>query len=125
MRFGNLWISTLGLSLAMAAVVFGREPPDALVLSSCALPGLADTARCGVLDVPEAPDRPTARRLPIHVAVIPAKGPHSQPDPIVLLSGGPGEESISAAQEYADLFAALRDDRDILLVDQRGTGQSG
>jgi pimeloyl-ACP methyl ester carboxylesterase len=39
--------------------------------------------------------------------------------------GGPGEDAISAAAEFADQFVALRQDRDLLLVDQRGTGQSG
>jgi len=102
-----------------------EAPPDTLPLSSCDLPGLTHPARCGVLEVPENPGRPTGRKLPIHVAVIPATGPHPQPDPIVLLSGGPGEESISAGHEYAELFAELRNDRDILLVDQRGTGLSG
>jgi pimeloyl-ACP methyl ester carboxylesterase len=39
--------------------------------------------------------------------------------------GGPGENAISAAEIYARQFAPLRQDRDILLVDQRGTGRSG
>lgn len=112
-------------AVAQTAQMMVKDPPDTLVLSPCVLPGLAQPARCGVLQVPEAPDQPTGRQLPIHVAVIPATGQHPRPDPIVLLSGGPGEESISAAQEYADLFAGLRDDREILLVDQRGTGLSG
>jgi pimeloyl-ACP methyl ester carboxylesterase len=38
--------------------------------------------------------------------------------------GGPGEEAISAAAYYAEHFAPLRRDHDILLVDQRGTGRS-
>jgi pimeloyl-ACP methyl ester carboxylesterase len=41
------------------------------------------------------------------------------------LMGGPGEDAIGAAEIYARQFAALRQDHDILLVDQRGTGRSG
>ncbi|MGH8285470.1 MAG: alpha/beta hydrolase, partial [Steroidobacteraceae bacterium] len=39
--------------------------------------------------------------------------------------GGPGEDAISAAAEFATRFASLRQDRDLMLVDQRGTGRSG
>jgi pimeloyl-ACP methyl ester carboxylesterase len=58
------------------------------------------------------------------VAVIPATSGKALPDPIVVLMGGPGEDAIGAAADYAAQFAPLRGDRDLLLVDQRGTGQS-
>jgi pimeloyl-ACP methyl ester carboxylesterase len=48
-----------------------------------------------------------------------------KPDPIVPLMGGPGEDAIGAAELYSKQFESLRRDRDILLVDQRGTGRSG
>jgi pimeloyl-ACP methyl ester carboxylesterase len=91
-------------------------------LSPCALPGV-DSARCGTLEVAEDPRKPHGRQLSIRVAVIPAKG-KPLPDPIAILMGGPGEDAIGAAGFYADQFSALRSDRDILLVDQRGTGLS-
>lgn len=46
-------------------------------------------------------------------------------DPIVVLQGGPGEDAISPAGYFAERYAPLLDDRDLLLVDQRGTGKSG
>jgi pimeloyl-ACP methyl ester carboxylesterase len=95
-----------------------------LVLEPCALPGLSEPARCGTLDVPENPAKPDGRRLQIGVAVIPATG-KAQPDPLVPLMGGPGESAISEVGYFAQLFAPLRRDHDILLVDQRGTGRSG
>jgi pimeloyl-ACP methyl ester carboxylesterase len=97
----------------------------AIELSPCRLPGLLQPARCGVLEVPENPNRPEGRRLGIGVAVIPATGGQPRPDPIAILMGGPGENAIGAAEIYARQFAALRQDHDILLVDQRGTGRSG
>jgi pimeloyl-ACP methyl ester carboxylesterase len=93
-------------------------------LSSCTLPGVTQVARCGVLYVLENPDRPAGRRLPIHVAIIPATNEPRLPDPIVPLMGGPGEDAIGAAAIYAEQFVELRANRDLLLVDQRGTGQS-
>jgi pimeloyl-ACP methyl ester carboxylesterase len=100
------------------------ESFGAVEISSCEITGVAQSARCGALNLPENPDRPSARRLPISVAVIPATGGQALPDPIVVLMGGPGEDAISAAAVFANQFAPLREDRDLLLVDQRGTGQS-
>jgi pimeloyl-ACP methyl ester carboxylesterase len=100
-----------------------RAATSSIVLTPCKLEGLAETARCGALDVPENPGKPTGRRLQIGVAVVPATG-QARPDPLVPLMGGPGEEAISAAAYFAEQFAPLRRDHDILLVDQRGTGRS-
>jgi pimeloyl-ACP methyl ester carboxylesterase len=71
-----------------------------------------------------APNQPDGRRLPIHVAVIPATSGKALSDPIVVLMGGPGEDAISAAAIYTEQFAPLLRHRDLLLVDQRGTGSS-
>jgi pimeloyl-ACP methyl ester carboxylesterase len=58
------------------------------------------------------------------VAVLPASGGTATRDPIVPLLGGPGESGIDAAGVFAAQFASLRRERDLLLVDQRGTGRS-
>jgi pimeloyl-ACP methyl ester carboxylesterase len=112
---------------SMANGAASENPPkrsiNSIVLAPCELPGLAETARCGMLDVPENPAKPGGRRLQIGVAVIPATG-EAQADPLVPLMGGPGEEAIGAAAYFAKQFAPLRRDHDILLVDQRGTGRS-
>jgi len=117
------------LSVAKAATVGGpslsAESFGAIELSPCKLSGVPEPARCAVLEVPENPHRPAARQLKIGVAVIPATCGKSHPDPIVILMGGPGEDAISAAEVFVKQFTALRQDRDILLVDQRGTGRSG
>lgn len=117
-------ISLAHAAHAGAATTPASKPPPILTLSPCTLPGVTQPARCGVLSVPENPARPGGRQLPIHVAVVPASGGTALPDPIVPLMGGPGEDAISAAELYAGQFAALRTDRDLLLVDQRGTGLS-
>jgi pimeloyl-ACP methyl ester carboxylesterase len=77
-----------------------------------------------VLHVAENPDRPKGRRLAIAVAIVPASEGPALADPIVPLMGGPGEDAISAAALFAEQLASLRRDRDLLLVDQRGTGRS-
>ena len=107
------------------ALQMPAKQPGAIVLSPCRVPDFKYDARCGVLGVPENPNKPDGRRLSIAVAVIPAVTQPALADPIVVLMGGPGEDVITAAGLLADQFAQLRQNRDLLLVDQRGTGQSG
>jgi pimeloyl-ACP methyl ester carboxylesterase len=93
------------------------------VAQSCSVPGVQRSARCGTIEVLENPDRPGSRKLEVHFAVIPAAKGHARPDPIVPLLGGPGEAATEAGQ-FLERLAPMLDDRDLLLVDQRGTGQS-
>jgi pimeloyl-ACP methyl ester carboxylesterase len=110
--------------LAAAFVATPETIDAAIVLSSCSLPGVNRPARCGQLEVPENPNLPNGRQLAIGVALIPAEA-KARPDPIAVLMGGPGEDAIGAAEIYARQFTSLLKDRDLLLVDQRGTGRSG
>jgi pimeloyl-ACP methyl ester carboxylesterase len=116
------WLAALLLLSGSTACVAAAA--GALVLEPCTIDGLARPARCGVLEVAENPRRPLGRTLPIHMMVIPASNGTARPDPIVLLMGGPGEDAITAAPVFARLLAPLLEDRDLLLVDQRGTGRS-
>ena len=110
------------LLMAFAALQIASAQPVAL--HSCSLPGIKRTVRCGIIEVPENPDRPGSRKLEIHFAVIPAANGRARPDPIVPLLGGPGESAIEAAEYFVERLAPMLNDRDLLLVDQRGTGQS-
>lgn len=93
-------------------------------LSDCQLTG-GVKAQCGLISVLENRDGPeNGRSLPIHFAIIPATNSQPQPDPVFLLAGGPGQAAISA---YAPILPQLRrinQSRDLVLVDQRGTGRS-
>lgn len=120
-KLDRIWIAGL-LALPLAAAATEDAAP---ALVACTLPDLDEPARCGTLEVPENPDRPDGRKIRVAFAVIPATGGRPLPDPIVPLYGGPGEDVLSAAGYIARQFAALRATRDILLVDQRGTGRSG
>lgn len=93
----------------------------ALPLSSCQAPGGVD-ALCGTLTVPEDPEAPDGRSIELAVTVLPATVSTPEPDPLFALHGGPG----GAARFLAPLFAGhpVRQDRAVVLVDQRGTGGS-
>jgi pimeloyl-ACP methyl ester carboxylesterase len=109
--------------VSVAAGESATQEARARALSHCRIPDVAQSARCGVFNVPENRDQPGSRQLPIYVVVIPARGA-ALADPIVPLMGGPGEEAISAASFFANRFEALLEDRDLVLIDQRGTGRS-
>lgn len=81
-------------------------------------------ADCGALLVPENPARPGGRRIPLAFARIPAISRSKQPDPLFLLAGGPGMAATTFYAMTAPVFSRIHRDRDIVLVDQRGTGKS-
>jgi pimeloyl-ACP methyl ester carboxylesterase len=120
-------VRVLGITALLWAACASEaaEHSRSLQLAPCRFAELPRPARCGTLDVAENPDKPEGRRLSISVVLVPAQKTPSLPDPIVVLMGGPGEDAISSAGFYAAQFASLLNDRDLLLVDQRGTGKSG
>jgi len=112
-------------AFALTAAVTQVSYALPVALQSCSVLGVKRSARCGAIEVLENPDRPASRKLEIHFAVIPATHGHTRPDPIVPLLGGPGESAIDAAEWSVNRLEPMLNDRDLLLVDQRGTGQSG
>jgi pimeloyl-ACP methyl ester carboxylesterase len=109
----------------LAACSPGSESPrSAIAFSDCRLQGVDSPARCGTYEVWEDRAAKSGRRIALRVAVVPAKLRAREPDPIVVLAGGPGQGAISLAAQVLPLFARLNDARDIVFLDQRGTGQS-
>ncbi len=80
-------------------------------------------ARCATIEVPEDRTRPDGRRIGLAVAVLEAARPGGR-EPVVFFGGGPGGGSIELAELANGPYAEVRKTRDVLLVDQRGTGGS-
>ena len=93
-------------------------------LEACRISGVREQARCISVDVDESPRDPSGRRLRILVAVLPAKGPAPHHEPLVLIQGGPGVPGTLMAQNFQQR-EVLRERRDLIFFDQRGTGGSG
>ncbi|HEX5129727.1 MAG TPA: alpha/beta fold hydrolase [Usitatibacter sp.] len=113
--------------MAAAAAACSPGAPDespSISLAACRLPGLDLAARCGTLEVWEDRAARSGRRITLHVAVVPARLRSREPDPIVILAGGPGQGAISLAAQVMPLFTKLNDTRDVVFLDQRGTGKS-
>ena len=113
------------LAAAVVACTSGSEAPrPAIALAACRLPGVDSAARCGHLEVWEDREARSGRRISLRVAVIPAKVRAREPDPIVVIAGGPGQGAVSLAAQVMPLFTRLNDARDVVFLDQRGTGES-
>lgn len=102
-------------------------PRPSIPLEKCALVsprGTQTDARCGVLTVPEDRANPGGRQIDLNIAVIPAIKRNPDPDPLFLLAGGPGQSAIETFPSLLPLLYDIHESRDIVLVDQRGTGKS-
>jgi pimeloyl-ACP methyl ester carboxylesterase len=127
-----------GIALA-GALVFGLIAPvsadeeranegSRLQLHECRLQHpqrlLSIEARCANFEVPENPAEPAGRQIQLRVAVVPALNRRGPTDPLFVLAGGPGQAATDFYAATAPAFARVQRDRDIVLVDQRGTGAS-
>lgn len=90
----------------------------------CSLPGVETQAWCGVLRRALNPAEPAGRQLDLHYAVLPAVARNKKPDPVLFFAGGPGQSAIALAGSVSRLLARVSNRRDIILIDQRGTGRS-
>ena len=113
---------TAALLLGLAPAAGALELEDCRISAGPAYPGIK--ARCGTLRRPENPDDKGSPPIELSVAVVPALALKPEPDPFVPLAGGPGGSAIEFYSAYAGAFEHVRRQRDILLVDQRGTGSS-
>jgi len=98
-------------------------PARSLKLGECRLPNLPMLARCGEIEVPEDRSKPDGRRIRIFAAVLPANTLSPKADPLLILAGGPGQAASTLAPFVARLNEVRRT-RDVVLIDQRGTGRS-
>ena len=111
------------VAIVGAATVCAATPAHAaLPLHKCTVQNIA--ARCGTLSLPENRALPTGRTISLRIVVLPATLGRTHNDPFVYLAGGPGGAATQSAAVVASIWYELRADRDILLVDQRGTGGS-
>lgn len=120
-------IAVAGL-MGLAATAAEADSPAQIKLSPCRLEHpfrmLALTAECGTYTTLENPDDPRGRKIDLFVARVPAISFNKKPDPLFLIAGGPGTSAVDLYTSSAGPFDRVRRERDIILLDQRGTGRS-
>jgi len=118
-REDTLAMQALALRKLELANVFHDCERDSATL----VPALVAASRCLEFEVAENPAATDGRRILLRVMVVPAIRALPEADPFVILVGGPGQAATEAALQILPAFERIRRNRDILLVDQRGTGR--
>lgn len=127
----------IAITLFIALLASGPAAATTLELTDCRInagPGSPSMkARCGTLTRPLDPQRgrgPSDEKgsdpveIELRVVVVPALNLTPEPDPLLPIAGGPGQGSVRFYASYSWAFEEVRKNRDILLIDQRGTGES-
>jgi len=121
-------LAIIAATLLAAMPLEAQQTSGGLMLEDCRIrvargyPGIK--ARCGRLERREDPANPDSPILSLFVAVVPALSLEPEPDPFVPIAGGPGQASSDFYAAYQGAFEKVRRNRDIVLLDQRGTGRS-
>jgi pimeloyl-ACP methyl ester carboxylesterase len=121
------WLSGALGGLLVAAAAPAEAQPDVLRDGRCRLVAEslpAAYAACGTLPVPLDPAAPDGAAIELFVARLAALNAEPRPDPLVLIAGGPGQSTVDMYLGLRTAFEPARRDRDLILVDQRGTGRS-
>ncbi len=113
------------MTMAIGVGISVAQEAQTIEFTDCFFPIPSDeidgeTIDCGVLYVPQDRNEPDGLMIEIAFAIL--RSPNPLPDPIIYFEGGPGGSAISGIDSWVDF--EMRQTRDIILVDQRGTGYS-
>ena len=121
-------VLVLGLSAAGQKNDGKTSRSNLIALQPCEVPGAAQGAKekvlCGTYEVFEDRARKKGRKITLKVVVYPATGQNKQPDPLFYIPGGPGSSATEDAPYIAADLTKIREKRDLVFLDQRGTGGS-
>lgn len=119
MRFGFVLIA---LVLSAACQGAGTGATDRL--HPCQIAEGPPDAYCGTYRVFEKRSAASGRTIDLKIVVAPALRRDPKPDPLFVFEGGPGGGAATLASDRVPMFRHFQTDRDIVLIDQRGTGAS-
>lgn len=108
--------------LAPTAFAWASQPTFSI--ENCHLDGIKQQVKCAKLQVPENYQDSEGAKIWINFAVLPAIDNKKNKSPLMFLAGGPGQAAVELAQQLDQGFSEIRKTRDLILVDQRGTGKS-
>lgn len=130
-----LTLCSVFFSVGLASADSDRRPAEPV--SQLAARQLGDFVACQLVhpdqvrsfsaecvDIELAERAGAERRIRLSLIKLPAVSRRQHADPIVLLAGGPGGDVQSMYTQVAGVFDRAGRTRDILLLDQRGTGRS-
>ncbi len=126
-----LLVFLLGISVSgqnKKTVVKSSSVPKVISLQPCEVSGADEGARekvlCGTYEIFENRTLKSGRRIALKIVIFPATGQDKAADPLFYIPGGPGSSATQDAPYVAQEYAKIRERRDLVFVDQRGTGGS-
>lgn len=111
-------------ALALGGCTQQTQPTISDRLQPCKGTETPADALCGTFKVFENRETQQGRQIDLNIVVLPALRADARPDPLFFLAGGPGQGAAKMAKIIREMFRQVLTDRDIVLVDQRGTGKS-
>jgi len=118
----NNWIIIFLMAIFTSHNTYGVE--QNFTLENCHVDGVKAQVKCGKLQVPENYNKIDGEQISINFVVLPAIDNSDNKTPLMFLAGGPGQAAAELASGLRQVFSEVRKTRDLILVDQRGTGQS-
>jgi len=119
------WLILTSLVLAVILTGCQRTPQTAVDrLHPCKIDEGPTEAYCGQYTVFEDRAAKSGRQIALKIVVAPALKRNPAPDPLFIFEGGPGGGAATLAEYRLPMFRRFQIDRDIVLIDQRGTGDS-
>ena len=112
------------LSIAACGEVATAPAGATLALKACRVAGVDTEVKCATFEVIENRETRQGRKIALNIVVLPAGARVKEPDPIFLFAGGPGQAAADLAPQALAILGGLNAKRDIVLIDQRGTGKS-
>ena len=116
-------LGVLAIGLFFLASADASDPAPAPT-KACRIEGMPNELQCGIVVRPLDPLKPNGTKIDVHFLVVPAMARNKQTDAVLLLAGGPGQSAIALARAVLPRLARLSNRRDLVFIDQRGTGKS-
>ncbi len=109
----------LGVAMSLSLPFLAQAETKA-----CRHPSFPQEVQCGEIQRALDPSQPDGKKIAIHYVVLPSKDRNKLNDAVFLLAGGPGQSAINVANFGETILGKLNRRRDLVFVDQRGTGKS-
>lgn len=114
------WLACTLVTLSMQISTLAHAQPT----QACRVDGIPHELQCGSVRRALDPARPNGAQIMVHFLVVPAVARNKQSDAVLMLAGGPGQSAIAVAPMVLPRLARLNNRRDLVFIDQRGTGRS-
>ncbi|MBV7317233.1 alpha/beta hydrolase [Shewanella sp. NIFS-20-20] len=124
-RWPRRSLSLLAATVALATPTWSwaQTSPQASE-QPCYVEGISEQVLCGQVSVPENAAQADGKKIDIHYVILPAIKNANPEQALLAIAGGPGQSAIENAAGFDRMLKEVRQFKDILLIDQRGTGRS-